>query len=365
MTLRRTPGQVHRRYDTTLAALEKFGSCRNMLANGCMRVAQRGTSITSATYYDNADDSYTLDRWLLLSDGDDRVDITQDTSVVPDGAYASMLLDVETVGSPSEKFGICQIIEARDTARLWKNATGVVSLSFQAWSSTSPSKVENIRAAVLAWDGVADTVTSDVVSAWNAEGANPTFAANWTAENTASNLALGDDFKRFVIEGIKLDTAGTTNLAVFIWVDDTDLIATDPLYITEVQLEAGQHVTPFELRTFSEEVALCQRYFCKTFLSGTTPAQGVGLTSSLIDEGRSGSGEFVFTFAFPVQMRAQGSVTTFNPESANNDARNNSDNTDVNCTVTHRSSSFCCITGGAADDALDDIYVHACAQSEM
>ena len=43
---------------------------------------------------------------------------------------------------------------------------------------------------MLAWTGTADTVTSDVVSAWGADGVTPTWATNWTAENTPSNLGV-------------------------------------------------------------------------------------------------------------------------------------------------------------------------------
>jgi len=42
----------------------------------------------------------------------------------------------------------------------------------------------------LAWDSTPDTVTSDVVSAWGTEDTTPTFATNWTAENTAANLGV-------------------------------------------------------------------------------------------------------------------------------------------------------------------------------
>ena len=39
-------------------------------------------------------------------------------------------------------------------------------------------------------------------------------------------------------------------------------------------MEVGSQATPFEHRSFGEELALCQRYFNKTFPQGTTPAAG-------------------------------------------------------------------------------------------
>src|SRR3990167_2953323 len=87
---------------------------RNALINGDFRVAQRGTSFTGATTPANSDDTYLLDRWILLSDSNDIVDVTQVTTPVPTGAYAAIGLDVETANA---KFAILQVIEARDSSR--------------------------------------------------------------------------------------------------------------------------------------------------------------------------------------------------------------------------------------------------------
>src|SRR3990167_304736 len=75
---------------------------RNALINGDFRVAQRGTSFTGATTPANSDDTYLLDRWILLSDSNDIVDVTQSTDA-PTNGLNSIALDVETV---DKKFGI-------------------------------------------------------------------------------------------------------------------------------------------------------------------------------------------------------------------------------------------------------------------
>jgi len=41
----------------------------------------------------------------------------------------------------------------------------------------------------------------------------------------------------------------------------TDTTADDFLYITDVQLEPGTVATPFERRSYGQELALCQRYY--------------------------------------------------------------------------------------------------------
>src|SRR3990167_2173339 len=82
----------------------------NFIHNPDFAVASRGTSFTSATSPANNDDTYLFPRWILLAEGNDTVDVTQNTAERPDGAYACIALDVET---GNRKFGIFQVLEAR------------------------------------------------------------------------------------------------------------------------------------------------------------------------------------------------------------------------------------------------------------
>lgn len=201
----------------------------------------------------NNDDTYNLDRWYVLSDGNDVVDITQSTTEVPaNGSQTSIALDVETT---AKKFGLAQIIEQRNCQGLIGNT---VTLSFKAKVS-STTKLDNVKCAIVAWSGTADTVTSDIVSAWNVEGTNPTLIANATYENTPANLNVTTSWATYSVSAA-VDTASTGNIIVFIWSDVTDTTAGDFLYITDVQLEVGSVATPFERRPIGTELALCQRY---------------------------------------------------------------------------------------------------------
>jgi len=265
-------------------AMFALGMGRNRLINGDMRVSQRGTSFVAGA---NNDDTYTLDRWTLLSDGNDIVDVTQ-ANVAPTAGLFSIGLDVETV---NKKFGILQIIEQRNIVGMFNQP---VTLSFSA--RTSGSSIGNLKAVILSWNSTADTVTSDVVSAWGADGVTPTFAANWTAENTPQNLAPSNTWTRYSITAT-LDTASTNNVAVFIWSDDMTTTLGDFLYITDVQLEVGSLSTPFERKLMNQTLADCQRYFEKSFDLATAPptatdngarylgggAQGTGLTTAKME----------------------------------------------------------------------------------
>lgn len=343
-------------------------SVRNLLVNGCFRLDQRrgdGTAYTAATTPLNSDDTFLLDRWLLLSDGNDACDVSQETTTVPTGAYASIKLDVETA---NKKFGLLQVLEARDAASI---IGGVASLSFVA--RRTGTSITNLRAAVLAWDSTADAVTSDVVSAWGVANVNPTLVSNWTFENTPASLAtLTTGFQTFKIENISIDTASTTNVAVFIWIDDVTTTSGDFVYIANVQLEEGPNTNPFELRPVSEELALCQRYFCKTFPQAVIPVQNVGdeigaLHSAVHVAGTAGQTSVVWDF--PVTMRGTPSITSYSPGAASSAWWN---------VTTIAQASGAASTLGAGDrgvtifnaqlanDAVQDsVAIHAVAESEL
>jgi hypothetical protein len=180
------------------------------------------------------------------------VDITQNTADAPPNQKFCIALDVET---EDDKFGVAQIIENINCADLQGQT---VTLSFQAKVSAT-TKLDNVKCAIVAWSGTADSVTSDIISAWGAEGTNPTLIANATYENTPANLNVTTDWATYTVSA-PIDTASTNNVIVFIWSDVTDTTAGDFLYLAGVQLEAGAVATPFERRPFGDELALCQRY---------------------------------------------------------------------------------------------------------
>ena len=274
---------------------------RNKLINGGFDIAQRGTSFVSGA---NDDDTYNLDRWYVLSDGNDAVDITQ-TTTVPTGAKYSIGLDVETV---NKKFGIAQIIE---NANCYDAIGGNVTLSFQARVSAT-TKLDNVKCAVVAWSGTADTVTSDIISAWNVEGTNPTLIANATYENTPANLNVTTSWATYSVTA-NVDTASTTNIIVFIWSDVTDTTLGDFLYVTNVQLEKGSTATSFDYRPYGQELALCQRYYQTSAIN--VPDTNCGFFGVVYG---GGSTQAYGNASFKTLMRATPTVTLYDGATAGN-----------------------------------------------
>ena len=242
----------------------------NLLIDGDFRLVQKGAGpFTSATTPANSDDTYLFDNWILLSDGNDIVDVSQETATVPQGAYAACALDVETA---NKKFGILQILEARDAKALIDTANVIsCALSFEA--RVTGTSIANIRAAVLSWSSTADSVTSDVVSTWEAAGTDPVLVANWNYESTPASLAMTTSYVRHEIEGFTIDTASSKNVAVFIWCDDVTTTVGDFLYISKVKLEVTyapitSFATPWVPTNYGTELAKTLRHFQRIATAG-------------------------------------------------------------------------------------------------
>lgn len=229
------------------------GTNPNVLPNGGFRVATRGDgSFTSASSIVNNDDAYLLDGCIFLADGADTCDVSR----VADTDFVSgykIRMDVETA---NRRFGVLFPVENKDIQDIRKS--GKASLQFKV--KCTGTSMSNVRAYVLSWDGTADSITSDVISAWGSAGANPTFVANWTAENTASNLAISTTVATKTIENITVDTASVANLAVLIIVDDTDATVGDFLEIGDVKLETGTTCTSYINNSIVDNVSACRRY---------------------------------------------------------------------------------------------------------
>lgn len=282
----------------------------NLLINGDMRVAQRGTTITAATAFPNSDASFTLDRWLLVGEAaTDIADVSRSTTA-PTGAANSMQLLVVDDTAGATKFGVIQILEGFDTRAL---AGGEVSVSFQAQMGTGDA-TDQLRFALLAWDGTSDQPTLDVVDAWGDEGTNPTLVANWNFDYTpTADLTLTASWQEFHFPGISV-RSDAENLAVFIWSEEDTATAGDIIRLANVKLEAGPVVTDYHPRAIGEEVRLCQRYFWKTFDLDVIPGDNVSDLGALNFESQLNGGRNT-DIRFHTKMHKAPSLTAFNPGS--------------------------------------------------
>ena len=290
----------------------------NKIINGNFAANQRSalftTSYTDSTPITNSDDTYLFDRWKLLSDGDDIVDVvsigrtmgSRDFSTnssppwMPAETGFAMAMDVETA---NKKFGQAQFIESMNCNDLRGQTC---TLSWKARAEVGQTST-SIKAAVIGWFGTSDTITSDIISAWNSEGTDPTLVANAEYLNVPSNILLNSTMKTY---SLKVNVpVGIKNVIVFIWNDmsDGDVGTTvgDFIFLSDVQLERGDFENPrFQNETYDATLTKCQRYY---FQSGRSAEQFTIVGSGLINTAT------VAWFQIPylqAPLRAAGTITS-------------------------------------------------------
>ena len=279
---------------------------RNLLINSGFRRWQRGTTFTNVV-----DATYTADQWKALVQTANGCTLTKETSDKPTGSRAAAKLTSNAAGG---KFGLIQFVEAEDCFELL-GLTGTFSIYLKADAS-----IANARLILVTWSGTEDAIAataSDVISVWNAAGANPTMVANVTIE-ASSQVAVTGSWQRFTLSGA-FDTASGKNVGILVLVDDDAITVGHALFAAQAQLELGSAATPYGREPWERVLAKTDRFFAKTFLEGTAPAQNAGLAGAI--QGHNGSSfnnnEFA-TWQFPTRMLATPTtVVTYNPSAAN------------------------------------------------
>ena len=244
-------------------------SNRNLIINGAMQVAQRGTS-HSVTGYGS------LDRWFLALSGATAT-LSQEsftlgqTDVVGAEYYAKVAV---TTGNNNS--GLYYKVEAKDVI---KAGGQDVTLSYWA-KGTSPTN--GLKVGLLLVATGAPTFPSDE---------SVTLTSTWTKYTHTFTLPS--------FSGTTLDASSYLELHFDQDDGDTGTAAWE-LNITQVQLEVGDTATPFEHRSYGQELALCQRYYRKALIhlaNGGRMAAGSWLTDCL------------FHIGFPVTMRTAPSLS--------------------------------------------------------
>jgi len=309
---------------TTAASLasyaSNFPSFRNRIINGDMRIAQRGnsTSVSASTYA-------ACDRYKFIITNGGTWSISQSTDS-PDGFGSSYKIECTTAKSSldsNSRLLIVQSIEGQNLQDLKKGTSSSKSLTLSFYVKTSLAGTyqvnlednDNIRII-----GNTYTISSGEVNTWqykeftflgdttgvldndNLDSLALHFVLVAGSDNSSGSLPTSWKAKSNADRGAGL----TVNLAATVG---------NTWQITGVQLEEGTVPTPFEHRPYGVELALCQRYYEKSFNLATTPANNTSETSVVYTHVQSGYGTFI-PISFKVPKRAAGaSVIIYNPYS--------------------------------------------------
>jgi len=291
----------------------QIGGRRNIIINGSASVNQRGDS-TGVT----ADGYYGPDRWYYKTEGEETVSISQ-ASDGPDGFANSYKVEVTTADSTIAADDYARIetrLEGQNLQHLKYGASGAesITLSFYVKSSVTGTYAVGFYSA----DGsrnIGSTYTISSANTW--EYKTLTFAGDtggtinddngealriWFLLSAGSNFTSSDNTSWAGYSDSRVAYGHTANVIG---------TSSATFFLTGVQMEVGSQATPFEHRSYGEELNICRRYYHE--LSG-------GSNANRLYTYNYNASYKAFLFYFPVEMRAAPTVAMSNSGGSNGTA---------------------------------------------
>ena len=281
-------------------------SNRNMVTNGDIRIDQRngGASVTQTVAA-----VYTLDRWQMFGDVTSKFSVQQNAgSVTPPAGFTNYLgvtsLSAYTLGT-NERFFVRHKIEGYNISKLAFGTANAKSITLSFWvrsslTGTFGGSIQNSAgnrsypftftiSAATTWEYKTITVAGDTTGTWlttNGIGLVVNFGLGVQGSTYAGTAGAWNSNNNYSATGGNsvVGTSGAT------------------FYLTGVQLEVGDTATPFEHRSYGDELARCQRYYYE--ISGNNSLVGHGFYY--------GSSEIDVLVNFPVPMRTSPTLTSSN-----------------------------------------------------
>lgn len=246
---------------------------RNLIINGAMQVSQRGTSTTSVS----GNGYHACDRWNFSLSGRDEAVFTfsQNTSNVVDGFSNSFKIETTTAESAiasDEYFLVRQKIEAQNLQHLQYTTSGAKSTTLSFWVKSSVAATFSVYLYKPDTTGriIGGTYTINSADTW--EYKTVTFAGDTDSGATINN----DNGEGIHVAWLLAAGSNYTSTDNTSWADYANgrlayghagnavvTTANATWEITGVQFEVGNSASPFEHRSYGEELALCRRYYIK------------------------------------------------------------------------------------------------------
>jgi hypothetical protein len=338
---------------------------KNIVINGAMQVAQRSTSVTGI----GASDGYfTVDRFNINVFGTSgRLTMTQ-TADGPSGFANCIKLACTTADTDMDanKFIILeQRFEGQDLQRFMKGTSDAkeYAVSFYVKGNASATYVvelfdiDNSRrvsktfSVTTSWTRVELTFPADTTGAFDDDNALSLNLHLWLVSGTTYT---GGTLSQTWIAHSDNDGRATGGGNFFSSTDNT-------FFITGMQLEVGSVATEFEHRSFGEELALCQRYYQKSYNQSVAlgTATNVGITV-----GVRGNGAFTMTAHLKETMRATPTTVAYSPVSGTSGkVRDLEGGDDESATITASESTI--HFTGTGSNVSNAYSVHYTADAEL
>jgi len=295
-----------------------FSLGKNLIINGAMQVAQRGTSSTSSGYQ-------SVDRWINQFSGGAVTQSQQSLSSgdpYNEGFRHFLRLTNTTSSTASSSYrDIATRIEAQNLAQSgWQytSSASYITVSFWARSSVAQTYYLNLQSE----DGTKQTYpASFALSADTWTKVTKTIPGNSSITINNDN-GLGMYVTIIPFYGTDFTDSGVTDNAWNARATGTQIPdmtntwagTTNATFdITGVQLEVGSVATPFEHRSYGDELARCMRYFQTSYPSGVAPGTA-NTTAGMMVNQVAGASLQRCTVRMIVPMRStSGTVVIYNP----------------------------------------------------
>jgi len=302
---------------------------RNVIINGGFDVWQRGTS---AAFTASASSSFLADRWSVYR-GTTGADATQSRiSAGLDGFQYALRMQRNSGTTGTNKMYIGTSLETSTATKL---ANKPVVLSFYARAGANYSSASNVLEVLLS----SGTGTE-------ANGVHVNFTGSTSVINT--NATLTTSYQRFTYYGVMPATSSQL-LVQLSFTPSGTAGAADYVDITGVQLEQNYQPTPFEQRPIGTELSLCQRYYWRTYGSGTL--------SDLFGSGIPNNTTTAYIgVPHPVEMRIAATSLDFNAQVT--DLNNDWNTTGSSIYSGNKRSTTVRVTEGAYFTAFRPIFVN-------
>jgi len=239
----------------------------NHMINGGFNFAQRQAPAILTTITDG---SYGPDRWKMTRENADlqyrRVDASGESGLT--SPYYGEFKKITNAG----KMLVCQPLENLDTLK-FRGKT----VNFQLQMKASSAKTMKIAIVELQTAGVADTLPT-LVSAWGADGTDPTLGANLAVISTSVSCSVTTSWQTFQFTGTF--PSNSKNLLVMVW-SNADCAVNDTLGMAEAGLYFGSTLRSWTPRPISQEDAACKRY-CSAFKNPVIAGAAKRLSTNII-----------------------------------------------------------------------------------
>ena len=309
-------------------------SNRNLIINGAMQVAQRGTSAVAV-----GAGTFIVDRFKTYESTDGAYTIEQSTDA-PDGFTTSLKGQVTTADTSIAAGQYAYwpyYIEAQDLQHLSYGASSAKTITLSFWVKSSKTGVYTVAAykpdntayiftqeytisSANTWENKTITIaptagsTSFITSSGGAiaNDNGPGLILSW-------NLSFGSNFTGGTSNSWSSDTSDYSTTNAVNWMDSTS----NNFYLTGVQLEVGSSATDFDhSESYGETLAKCQRYYQKSFPQGTAPGSSTSTNSEFQFSFGTAGNQIVGAYVvFPTLMRASPTLTLYDNAGASGKVR--------------------------------------------